>query len=306
MLHWTLITLSSLLAITSGHVTTDGSKDSTYGRVPGDVNGNDLYQKPYQRSLALEKEFELQLSWFNWNYCTNAFPNASFTPMNALVPNNTIFLANYPTFKLDNVSATCKSKTVTRQGTISTGQQTVFFPLRNLAASDGDDDWVLGMCAKFPNETDPIRLAYGEEDNAYFTNATFTEKLYLNIDGSDAAPVYLYDTTKYYLTACDEQNKTNEEYFKLVGYEGDTCDLDPFQAIGGLDIGPMLGWYGIDTRTWADGETHTYEFGSLADCRTAKYILTAQAPMKEGKCGLLGRGIFCPFSWLKWLFGLFQ
>ena len=289
MLHWNLLTISSLLVIASGHVTIDGSKGSTNERVPVSVHEKDLYQQNYHRSLALENEFKLQFSWFNWNLCSNAFPNASFTPMNSFVPNNTVFLAGYPTFNLDNSSATCKDKTITRKGTISTGQQTVFFPLYNQGSNDWDDDWKNGTCgAQFPNQTDKLRFDDGENYNAAFTNVAFTEKLYLLIDGKNATPIYLYDKMKYFYTACDEKNRTYEEYLKLIdpADKGDPCDVNSFQPIGGLDVAPLLGWYGIDIRTWADGENHTYEFGSLevgplTKCITAKYSLTAKAPPNE-------------------------
>ena len=280
MLHWNFITLASLWAIAYGHVTIGGSKASTYERVPVSVSEKDLYQQDFHRSLALEDELKLQLTWWNWNYCTNAYPNASFTSMNEFVPSNTVFLAGYPTFNLDNVSATCKAKTITRTGTISTGQQTVFFPVVNTVVIDVADDWQNQNCGIiYPNETDAYRLSLGVDSNDSYTNATFKEKVYLDIDGKNVTPVYLYDTTFYFLNSCAD-NRTYEEYYKLFvpDFTGDTCDFEPYQAIGGVDVGPMLGYYGIDTRTWAGGESHTYEFGSLTDCITAKYILTAQAP----------------------------
>ena len=331
MLVWTLITVSSLLASTFGHVTIDGSKGSTHERIPVGLNGKDMYQEHFHRSLALEKEFKLQLNWWNWNLCTNAYPNASFTTKNSFVPNNTVFLAGYPTYNLDNSSATCKSKTVTRNGTIGVGEQTVFFPVVNYLIADVADDWQEGCGATFPNETDALRLSQGVDGNAQYTNSTFKETVYLIIDGKNVTPAYLYDTTFYLLSACDD-NRTQEEYYKsfIPDYSGDTCDFEPYQTIGGLDVGPMNGYYGIDTRSWVDGESHTYEFGSLELCITAKYILTAKAPptkaptkapsnapvklptkaptkapVEEGKCGLFGLGIFCPFAWLKWFFGLF-
>jgi hypothetical protein len=193
---------------------------------------------------------------------------------------------------------------------------------------DYDDDWQKNCSLR--NETDIARQADAELFiYPEYRNATKNAALYLAIDGKNVTPIYLEDRAKYYFDACDQNNKTIEEFDKLVDpeYEGEVCDFEPFQAIGGLDVGPMAGMYGIDTRTWADNESHTYEFGSLFYCATAKFILTAkappttapvnsptksptkaptEAPTRERKCGLLGLGIFCPFAWLSWFFGLFN
>ena len=331
MLHWNLVTLSSLLAIASGHVAIDGSKGSSYDeRDRLSVIEKDF---PHHRTLALEKELKLQINWWNWAYCAKpySFDNANFTPMSGLVPDNTVFLAGYPTFKIDNSSTTCKSKTITRSGTISTGQQTVFFPLSNLASVDSEDDWEKNCTLK--NNTDALRIARAKDYNLTLTNLTLTGQLYLHIDGKDATPFYLYDEAKSYLSSCNDKNQTLTGAYP--SYDGDTCDFEPFETIGGMDIDALVGWYGIDTRTWFNGDTHTYEFGSLSQCITTKYILTAigpltkaptkapskaptkaptkvptksptKAPVKEGRCGLFGLGIFCPLAWLKWFFGLFK
>ena len=333
MIYWNLLTLSSLLAITSGHDTIDGSKGSTYVRVPIGASRNDLYHHHRHRSLALEKELMLQISWWNWAFCSKLYPveNVNYTTMSGVVPKNTVFLAGYYNYSdYSSSPATCKSKTITRSGTISTGQQTVFFPISNTLTFDAEDNWEKNCTLQ--NETDANRVADAQRANSSFTDPTLTGQLYLEIDGKNATPFYLYDESKSYLSACDDKNKT------LAGispyYEGDECDNEPFETIGGMDVGALVGWYGIDIRTWVDGETHTYEFGSLYDCITAKYILTAKAPpttaptktptklpskaptkaptktptkapITEDKCGLFGIGIFCPFAWLKWFFGLF-
>jgi hypothetical protein len=279
MCHLHLFFLVGLVAIANGHMSIDRSKRYQRERVTASSKDNDLN---HIRSLQLEKEFELQLAWWNWNFCTNAFFNKSFTPTNSLVPNGTVFLAGYPTFKKDNSSDTCRSETIVRKGTIGTGQQTVFFPIYNIPVYDFADDWETGTCGiTFPNETDAIRLSVGESDNAKLSNTSFKEKIYSTVDGENINPVYLYDTAVYILDPC-EDNRTQEEYFKLQvspDYLGDTCDFEPFERIGGSDIGPMTGYYGIDTRTWADGESHTYEFGSISECITAKYVLTAKSPV---------------------------
>ena len=120
------------------------------------------------------------------------------------------------------------------------------------------------------NATDAKRIANAQNGNASFTDPATTGKLYIDIDGKNATPFYLYDESKSYLNACDNKNQT------LTGqdptYTGDTCDLEPFATIGDMDAGPLVGWFGIDVRTWADDDTHTFEFGSLNECYTAKYI----------------------------------
>lgn len=275
---------------------TNWNKKST---VSASINNN--------RNLATENE-KLSQVWWNWNFCSNAFPNASFTPMNSLVPNSTIFLAGYPTFKLDNNTATCKSKTVTRTATIGVGKQTLFYPLYNEIVFDWDDDYEEKICANFTNETTPQRLAYAAAKDEEYKNANFTALLYSTIDGVAVAPTYIYNTEVFYFVGCPGNlNKTYEEYFKLLDPEskGDTCDKEPFESFAGLDAYPTLGWYGIDTREWKDGENHTYEFGSLTNCVTAKYVITAKAEEGEGECGLFGLGLFCPLKWFQWLCDLF-
>ena len=327
MIHWNLIALSGLLTIKYGHATFDASKGSSYMRSPVDTTGNDLYH--HHRSLALEKELMLQISWWNWAACAKPYPvfNTNFTTMNGVVPKNTIFLAGYYNDSA-NSPDTCKTSTITRSGIISTGQQTVFFPLSNKLIIDSEDNWEKNCTLQ--NETDAARIAWAQSFNRTYTDPTLTGRLYMEIDGKNATPFYLYDESKSYLSACDDKNQT------LVGsvpsYPGDSCDYEPFETIGGMDIGALVGWFGIDTRTWADGETHSYGFGSLSECITAKYILTAKAPptttpttyptrgpyyrpskvptkaqikapLNEDKCGLFGFGIFCPFVWLKnWIF----
>jgi hypothetical protein len=229
------------------------------------------------RFLATDAEQKLQFSYINWIFCTNAFSNRGFTPMNSLVPNNTVFLAGYPTYKTENSSATCRDKTITRIGTITTGRQTVFHPLFRIYLFDYDDDWKLGICANSTNETLTQRLDDAEAENVILTNATFLDTVYYDIDGKASEPVYLYDTTEYHLLACKDNRTTAID----PDYEGDSCDAEPFQAIEGLDVYPILGWYGIDIRDWVDGETHVYEFGSIRECITAKYILTAKAAEVE-------------------------
>ena len=249
----------------------------------------------------------LQLTWWNWNLCTNAFPNASFTPMNSFVPNNTIFLAGYPTFTMDDSPATCRSQTPTRTGTIPTGQQTIFFPLFNRCLFDVSDDWETGTCGiTFPNETEQYRNDFANSDVMNVKNTTFVADLYLDIDGKNVTPLYLFDGAVKFFQSC-EDDRTYKEYFELVGFpDGDTCDLEGFQKIDGdMDAYPSYGWWGVDTRTWVNGESHTFEFGSPVNCITAKYVLTAEGP-DDKKCGLFGLGLFCPIEWLKWLLSLFS
>ena len=322
MLFLNLISISLLWSVASGHVTIGESTHKSSERGVGDVHDKNTNQNKNDRTLTTKADLELQLKWVNWNICTNADLNASFTPMNSLVPNNTIFLAPYTTFIfLDNSTATCKSKTPIRTGTIPTGKQTIFFPLVNYNLLDFADDWKKGICGiTFENETARYRLESGATYAVDLLGSTLQENLYLDIDGESFTPFYIYDKTFYNLSACDD-DRTTMEYYQLINNTGDLCDVEPFQKIAGLDAGPLVGWFGIDTRTWANGESHTFEFGALSKCTTAKYVLTAKGPpptkaptqsptkaptktpTEQDKCGLFGRGFFCPF---KWLFGLFS
>ena len=275
-----IITFATLIEIsTNKNLITDASKDRQYEKSAVDVRFNDNPARNHHRSLATDLEKELQQKWSNWNFCTNAYFNTSFTPMNSLVPENTVFLSNYPTDKLDNSSATCKTKAITRTGTIKAGKQTVFFPLSSIGINDFTDDWKLGICASSQDETESQRFEAVGYFLPYYNDPGAIDLLYASVDGEPVTPLYIYNTDEVYFSACpDNRMKTTEEISKLTGvFDGDTCDEEPFQAIEGLDYYPILGWYGIDTREWVDGESHTYEFGSLYECQTGKYILTAQS-----------------------------
>ena len=274
-----LIVCSTILQVTSGRLAMPRHNSPPYEH---DVFAYETATAQQHRSMANNDLQKLPFNHYNWDLCTNAYPNSSYTPMNSLVPNNTVFLVGYPTFKIDNSSVTCREKTVTRSGNINTGKQTIFLSVARIAAYDFEDDWKIGICANSTNETLTQRLEALEAENLVFTNTTFVDALYYFIDGKAAQPEYIYDTSEYHLRACAD-NRTDEEYWKLIdpSDEGDICDAEPFQAIEGLDVYPILGWYGVDIREWVDGETHTYEFGSLSDCMTAKYILTAKAEIES-------------------------
>jgi hypothetical protein len=231
----------------------------------------------HRRILTLANEHVAALStvWWNWNYCTNAYVNESFTPMNSIVPNDTLFLAGYPTS--ENNTANCSSKTITRTANINVGAQTIIYPLVNQIYIDYEDDYELGICANSTNETLANRLDAADALSREYTSETYIMSLYSNIDSIPVTPTYIYSTEAKYFTACpNNAKKTTEEIFTTFGFpEGDTCDKEPFQLLDGLDAYPTLGWYGVDIRTWKDGETHTYEFGTLEGCYSAKYVLTA-------------------------------
>ena len=274
-----LIVCSTVLQVTSGRLAMPRHNSPPYEH---DVFAYETATAHQHRSMAINDLQKLQYNLYNWELCTYSYVNESYTPMNNLVPSNTVFLVEYPTYKLDNSSDTCRAKTITRTGTINPGPHTVFFSLKNIAAYDYEDDWETGICSNSTSESQDQRLADAEEQHLIFTNATFLDTLYYEMDGRIAELVFLYDTSEYHLRACAD-NRTDEEYWKLIdpSDEGDICDAEPFQAIEGLDVYPILGWYGVDIREWVDGETHTYEFGSLSDCMTAKYILTAKAEIES-------------------------
>jgi hypothetical protein len=123
--------------------------------------------KYQHRSIISDEIQKLQYSLFNWKLCTSAPYNTSYTPMNSLVPNKTVFLVHYPTYQLDNSSATCRAKTITRTATINTGQQTIFFAIKDIINFDYEDDWETGICSNSTAESQKQRLADGEAQHQY-------------------------------------------------------------------------------------------------------------------------------------------
>ena len=168
--------------------------------------------------------------------CTNSVRNSSFTPMNSLVPSNTVFLSIYPTYQYSGPFE-CRERTFRRRGTINVGRQTVFFPLTNGAFLDITDDWKLGIrgCATSASDAELRRKQLGRAKDAEF-NDPFGVKtmLYVNIDGVPSSPFYIYDDAEFYMSAC-EDGRTTKEYATLAGLGPDYCDMDFYQAIGGLD-----------------------------------------------------------------------
>lgn len=200
-----LIAFATAIAFATGRV--------SFGRLNGYRNDDFVdieskYDHVPHRSLALEEELELQLLWWNWASCATPYPfdAMNFTPMSGVVPNNTVFLAGYPTYDIDNLPDTCKSKTITRTGTINTGQQTVFMSLQNLGSFDLEDDWE-GNCL-LQAETDNYRISTARNYDSTLTTPALVENLYIDIDGNNATPIYLYDETKRYLSACDNKDQT--------------------------------------------------------------------------------------------------
>lgn len=230
---------------------------------------------------------EIYRKWLNWNLCTAAYPKADFTAMNNLVPNNTIFLAPYPTFRsgLYPSATACRSAGPTRKGYIDVGVNSVFFPLVQNDVIDTKDDWIEGRCGVFTElQTLTLRLQLGAQYDATYNTDNFNGTLFAFIDGIPIKPTYIYVSTEYYFNACpNDSKKTYQEFSNLLGdFSGDSCDAQPFQVIDGLDAYPSAFYYGIDTRNWTKGETHMYEFGISTNvniqCNSVKYILTAGAP----------------------------
>jgi hypothetical protein len=291
-----LVVATGFATLSTGNAFIVGSNNPTFADVDIEVNPDNAVHRSMQ-TTEMEK-IEYQRIYWEWNFCTNAYPNKNYTPPTDIIPENSVFLAGYPTgFKNDNV--TCNNVTTTRTGTISTGMQTVFFPLFSEAVTDYADDWVLKECGSNTSEqAEAIRFEYAASRDVKYRSTNVTEFMYARIDSTALTPFYIYDNGTYFLKGCPD-NRTYKQYLELLGStDGDTCDADPFQILNGLDAYPMLGWFASDTRNWKAGESHTYEFGVTGvRCITAKYILTAE---KESlKCvGLFGLGIFCPFFWL--------
>jgi hypothetical protein len=242
---------------------------------------------------------ELQKTWWNWNLCSNAYFSTSVEPMNELVPEDAFFLAGYFSDFVVN-ETTCKP-VLTRTGNITAGNRTVFFPIINYALFDVTDDWLLGRegCAKSPSDADLIRYSYAVDQEARLTNTSVADRLYSTIDGTNLTRVFLYDGNQFFMDECPGFPNRNTSYYGSGMYP-DPCDGTD-QNIEGLDSYPLLGWWSIDTRVWAVGETHTYEFGAPSDCILAKYVLTAVAddPDEDEECeGLIRcflRDILCFF-----------
>ena len=175
---------------------------------------------------------QLQRSWWNWNLCTNSVRDFSFTPMNSLVPSNTVFLSIYPTYQYSGPFE-CRERTFRRRGTINVGRQTVFFPLTNGAFLDITDDWKLGIpgCATSASDAELRRQQVGRAYDAQF-NDPFGVKtmLYVNIDGVPLSPFYIYDDAEFYMSAC-EDGRTTLEYATLAGLGPDYCDMDSIKRL---------------------------------------------------------------------------
>jgi hypothetical protein len=293
-----LVVATGFATLSTGSAFIVGSNDPTFAGVDIEVNPDNTAHRSMQ-TTEMEK-IEYQRIFWEWNFCTNAFLNKSYTPPTDIIPENSVFLAGYPAgFKSDNV--TCSNVT-TRTGNISTGMQTVFFPLVSEAYTDYADDYKLGKCGSNTSEqAEASRFEYAASRDRYFRSMNVTDFFYARIDSTALTPFYIYDNGTYFLKGCPD-NRTGKEYNELLGppySDGDTCDgNETFQILNGLDAYPMVGWFASDTRNWKAGESHTYEFGVTGDlCTTAKYILTAEK--KSRKCvGLFGLGIFCPFFWL--------
>jgi hypothetical protein len=214
-------------------------------------------------TTGTSEQFELQKLWWNWNRCTGAFNNANFTPMDALVPDNTLFLAGIATD-----TSNC-SKAGKRVAPIGTGNQTVLFPLVNSGFADLADDWVLGLCssANSSAEQEVLRFEMATASDANYTSDLYKSTMYARIDGQNVSFFYLYDPSKFYLATCPGGQMCPE----------DACDTVPITGCEGIDNFPNLGYWGMDTREWADGETHVFEFGgSLYNfCIAVEYTITA-------------------------------
>jgi hypothetical protein len=250
----------------------------------------------HRSTVGTDLQKMLQTKLVNWELCTNANFVETFTPMNDLVPKDTIFLSTYfpdiPSIK--------------RTGTIQIGVQTIFFPIDNVVYIDYEDDWEAGICpVKSKNETLRARLHLANETNSVLK--MIEKDIHVSVDGTPIQPFYVYNTDTIYMEACPgDVSKTTEESYMASGFpEGDTCDMDPFQIINGLDAFPILGWYGIDVHEWKIGDTRTYTIASPFRGNVT-YVLTAVDDTAAKKCGILGFGFFCIINWFQILFDMFK
>ena len=224
------------------------------------------------RNLLTEAQnLNLQRIWWNWNFCTSARYKEEFVPMNSLVPKNTVFLAGFNA---------CEEAPPTRTGTIRAGQKTVFFPVYNaVTAYDLNDDYKLGRDGCLPSVAVATYARYSVAFSAliYLSDPIVSGALYARLDGEPLEIFYLIEDAVPLLKECPDK-QTTKEYEKLAGNPvGEVCDAQPFSRWGGLDYGPMHGWWGSVTRTWVVGDIHTFEFGGGVEdgnCPNAIYELT--------------------------------
>jgi hypothetical protein len=239
--------------------------------------------------LSNKQKFTLQRIWWNWNFCTSAFYRQDFTPMNSLVPADIVFLAGFSSVGPDvNGEPTCADP-LTRTGTISAGRQTLFFPIFNSpTATDLNDDFRLGRsgCSTSKAEATYARFSVAYGRHLQMVNQNFSALLYAQLDGDPLTPFYLIEDAVPHLKQCPDK-RTTQEYNILEGTpDGELCDARPFTKWGGLDYGPLHGWWGSVTRRWEKGSVHTVEFGGVpatfefggvnvtTNCISAKYVLT--------------------------------
>jgi hypothetical protein len=209
----------------------------------------------------------LQHAWGNWDVCNRAFFNTNFTPMDALVPERTIFLAGG-----QDLLSCSKSTPLERNGSISRGTNTIFFPIANAKFADYEDDFEAKVNPKCPNTTEQaeqIRTDLFVFYRDIFKNQTFISALYATMDGNAMTQIYIEDTSKFYMKSCPNG--------ALIG--PDPCDVPQLEDAGGVDNFPSLGYYAKDTRYWSSGEQHVFEFGVNGEfpfnCIFTKYTLTA-------------------------------
>ena len=234
------------------------------------------------RNLATdieEQNLYLQRLWWNWCFCTSAQFKEEFVPMNSLVPSNTVFLAGF--------NAACEEAPPTRTGTICAEQTTVFFPVLNsVTAYDLNDDYKLGRdeCLTSVAEATYLRFAVAYNYHSIFLDPLVSGKLFAFLDGEPLEIFYLMDDSVPLAKECPDK-RTSREFETLAGNpDGDVCDDEPFTRFGGLDYGPMNGWWGSVTRNWVVGDTHTFEFGGGEKdgiCPRAVYVLTVEGCQEE-------------------------
>jgi hypothetical protein len=261
-----------------------GSDNRSDGKVT--MERSVLETTPPKDFMNIQRKFQ------SWYACNLDYIKQNVKLKRYFVPDDYVFLP---------YARTC-TVTETKE-TIGTGKQTVLFAIDTLVEQDYSDDWKLGLCANTSDQAEQARFVQAGADNLLRTSAETKANLYSRVDGKDLPYFYVYDNGTNFFEECPG---------KELCPGPDNCDAKPLDTCKGLDAFPLFGWYTTDTRTWRNGDTHTYEFGVTnrngtdaagnSLCTRTKYMITAKG---RNKCdGIFGLGFgfaFCPVSWLLYL-----
>lgn len=202
---------------------------------------------------------DLEVAWWNWEFCNSASLNPEFTPPDKLVPNGYTFLAP--------LGRSCDSKRHPRVFEMSPFEQ-VFFPVWTYANVDFADD--LRTCPD-------TRKANEKFWSQYLTNASnFVVAPYATKNGENLNLTWLSDgLLSGFYKACPNK----KPYC-------DPCDKPSRQchSAQGTDIGPVMGWWVHDDGELEAGKTVKYEFGAELRLPNSQVVTCNQVQYKITTC----------------------